>query len=57
MADLKYFIMESQRFRAGADNVEEGGTVVVVGGVHCVHLSRLVLQQAKRYSPKIKTRK
>lgn len=24
MADLKYFIRESQRFRAGAGNVEEG---------------------------------
>lgn len=38
MADLKYFIRESQRFRAGAGNVEEG--MIGEGGSLCISALR-----------------
>ena len=45
MADLKYFIRESQRFRAGAGYVEAG--MRELGERFTVHLSTLVEQWAK----------
>lgn len=36
MADLKYFISESQRFRAGDGYVEGGMMGVGGGGVFCI---------------------
>lgn len=51
MADLKYFISESQRFRAGDSYVEGGmmvGGLVVMGAGVPLHLCTLLQQWAKR---------